>query len=113
MMRFCILMGLAFANLILFGCSNWHHVDLAQVRQSRPTTAEPSRHVKASSMPVQAKSTQATVFESVGVASKSGVSGESREIRPWPKVGTPEWEQLQAEEIERERRAKDALRSIC
>jgi hypothetical protein len=34
-------------------------------------------------------------------------------IRPWPKRGTPEWDQLQAEELAREQRIKEVMSSIC
>jgi hypothetical protein len=34
-------------------------------------------------------------------------------IRPWPKRGTPEWNQLQAEELAREQRIKEVMSSIC
>jgi hypothetical protein len=39
--------------------------------------------------------------------------GRPGDIRPWPKRGTPEWDQLQAEEIAREQRIKEVLSSIC
>jgi hypothetical protein len=34
-------------------------------------------------------------------------------IRPWPKRDTPEWNQLQAEELAREQRIKEVMSSIC
>jgi hypothetical protein len=34
-------------------------------------------------------------------------------IRPWPKRGTPEWNQLQTEELAREQRIKEVMSSIC
>jgi hypothetical protein len=37
----------------------------------------------------------------------------ARSIRPWPKRGTAEWDQLQAEELAREQRIKEVLTSIC
>jgi hypothetical protein len=37
----------------------------------------------------------------------------ARSTRPWPKRGTPEWDQLQAEELAREQRIKEVLSSIC
>ena len=43
----------------------------------------------------------------------TGSIARSNEIRPWPKRGTPEFEQLQAEELARERRIKEVLSSIC
>jgi len=47
--------------------------------------------------------------------SGDGTSSISRpgDIRPWPKRGTPEWNQLEAEEIAREQRIKEVLSSIC
>jgi hypothetical protein len=33
--------------------------------------------------------------------------------RPWPRVGTPEWQQIQVEDAERERRIQDAIQNIC
>jgi hypothetical protein len=40
-------------------------------------------------------------------------SSIDRSGRPWPKRGTPEWDQLEAEEIAREQRIKEVLSSIC
>jgi hypothetical protein len=36
-----------------------------------------------------------------------------KHLRPWPKRGTPEFEQLQAEKIELENRARAVIHSIC
>ena len=43
----------------------------------------------------------------------TGSIGRPADIRPWPRRGTPEWDQLQAEEIAREQRIKEVLSSIC
>ena len=37
----------------------------------------------------------------------------ARSTRPWPRRGTAEWDQLQAEELAREQRIKEVLSSIC
>jgi hypothetical protein len=49
------------------------------------------------------------------VPTKAGdITGSTaRSIRPWPKRGTPEWDQLEAEELAREQRIKEVLSSIC
>jgi hypothetical protein len=43
----------------------------------------------------------------------TGSIAQSNTIRPWPKRGTPEFDQLQAEELAREQRIKEVLSSIC
>jgi hypothetical protein len=43
----------------------------------------------------------------------TGSVARSNETKPWPKRGTPEFEQLQAEELAREERIKEVLSSIC
>ena len=43
----------------------------------------------------------------------TGSIARSNDIRPWPKRGTPEFDQLQAEELAREQRIKEVLSSIC
>lgn len=42
----------------------------------------------------------------------TGSTGRA-DIRPWPRRGTPEMDQLQAEEIAREQRIKEVLSGIC
>lgn len=112
MMRVCAPMGLALAGFILSGCSNWHYADVAQWRQAHPAAADQSsRRVRTSSPSPQATPSRVTAAR--GEVVTTGTVGESRPLKPWPKVGTPEWEQLQAEEAERERRVKEAVQSIC
>ena len=43
----------------------------------------------------------------------TGSIARSNDNRPWPKRGTPEFDQLQAEELAREQRIKEVLNSIC
>ena len=116
MVRFCVPVGLMLAHLVLSDCSNRQQLDLTQWREYDPTTAEePSRPVKASVDPSQARSRQATDADpKVGTVGRAtGITDVPKHLRPWPKQGTPEFEQLQAEEIERENRAKAAIHSIC
>jgi len=120
--RFCVLAGLMLA--LLSGCSSRQQVDLTQWRDYRDTSAEElSRPVKTSAKPSQARSIQAMAaratdahaeVESVGTVGRAaGTIDGPRHLRPWPKRGTPEFEQLQAEEIEQESRARAATHSIC
>jgi Tfp pilus assembly protein PilP len=116
MARFCVLVGLMLAQLVLSACSSRPQVDLTQWRDYRATTA-------ASAKPLQVRSPQAMIshateahgeVESVGTVGRStGTIDGPKHLRPWPKHGTPEFEQLQAEEIEQENRAKAATHSIC
>jgi len=104
--------GLTLVSLIISGCSQWRQVDLAQLRQSQAVTAEKAaRQVKVSSQSIQAKSPHATtVAERVETP---GTVDQPTEMKPWPKIGTPEWQQLRAEQIEQDRRVKDAINNIC
>src|SRR5262245_42207355 len=112
MMRAWMPVGLVCAGLILSGCSNWHYVDLAQWRQTNAAAADQSsRHVKTSLGRPQASSPWAAAAQDA--VESTATVGKSRPLKPWPKVGTPEWDQLQAEEMERERRVKEAVQSIC
>jgi len=43
----------------------------------------------------------------------TGSIDRSNATKPWPKRGTPEFDQLQAEELAREQRIKEVLSSIC
>jgi|SRR5215475_1852922 hypothetical protein len=124
MVRFCLPAGLMLVHLLLSGCSNRQQVDLTQWREYRPTTAEElPRPAKGSANLSQARSRQAMIsrvsdahaeLESVGTVGRATETIDGpKNLRPWPKRGTPEYEQLQAEEIERENRAKAAIHSIC
>ena len=132
MIRLCILVGLSIATLILPGCANRQQVDLSQWRDYRPDTREESTQrtkvttrseevppAKSAGTKVAMRS-QATpgaksdVMESIDTIGRgTGTVDGPRHMRPWPKRGTPEFEQLRAEEAEREARIKDAIRSIC
>src|SRR5262245_4852857 len=122
MVRFCVPAGLMLAHLVLVGCSSRQHVDLSQWREYRPTTAEELPQPVKESAP-QVRSRQAMIshatdahaeVESVGTVGRAtGTIDGPKHLRPWPKRGTPEFEQLQAEEIEQENRARAAIQSIC
>jgi len=116
------------AHLVLSGCSHRQQVDLAQWREYRSatgtTTAEElSRPAKTWANSAQARSSQTMTsrataardeVESVGTVGRStGTTDGPKHMRPWPKRGTPEFEQLQAEEIEQENRVKAAIHGIC
>src|SRR5262247_2673048 len=112
MFRLTSTVWLLLANAVLVGCSNWHHVDLAQLRQQRLAAEEDRSHrTTRSSRPQQEAVTRAPVIPDDPAS--TGSIGPPRDIKPWPKVGTPEWHQLQAEEAERERRVQEAIQSIC
>jgi hypothetical protein len=132
MIRLCIPVGLTIATLILPGCANRQQVDLSQWRDYRPETREESTSrtkvtmrseevpgAKSAGTKVAMRSqvtpgAKSDVVESTGTVGRATgtVDGPSH-MRPWPKRGTPEFEQLQAEEAEREARIRDAIRSIC
>jgi len=133
--RVCIPLGLT--ALILAGCANRQQVDLSQWRDYRPDTREESlargkvtmrsEEALPTAKPPGTKvamrspeasntrsATKSDVIESAGtVGLATGAVDAPRHMRPWPKRGTPEFEQLQAEEAEREARVKEAIRSIC
>jgi len=128
MVRSCVPAGLMVAHLVLSGCSYRQQVDLAQWREYRSTTEtktaeESSGRVKTRANSAQARSPQTTLsratdavddVQPVGtVGQSSGRIDEPKHMRPWPKRGTPEFEQLHAEEIEQENRIKAAVQSIC
>ena len=60
---------------------------------------------------VATQSVQPAAFTDAGDI--AGSIARSNDIRPWPKRGTPEFDQLQAEELAREQRIKEVLSSIC
>jgi len=124
MVRFCVLVGLMLTHLVLSGCSNRQQLDLTQWREYRPTAAEKlSRPVTTSASAPQVRLPQAMIshasdahdeLESVGTVGRSTRTiDEPKHMRPWPRRGTPEFEQLQAEEIEQENRVKAAIHNIC
>lgn len=124
MVRFCLPAGLMLAHLVLSSCSNRQQVDLTQWREYRATTTEElSRPVKTPSNSSQVGSPQAMISHATDardevesletVGQTTGTIDGPKHMRPWPKRGTPEFEQLQAEEIEQENKVRAAIHSIC
>ena len=106
MIRFGAALVLIGMGAILCGCSSRYEAVRAEIRQQRsinndeplePAVARPRRQASA-------------VMDAAEVTGSIGRAGD---IRPWPKRGTPEWNQLEAEELAREQRIKEVLSSIC
>jgi hypothetical protein len=102
------------AMLILGGCARAHPIinpaDTTQWRLYRPgMETAPLRRVKAASRrsaPVLARDTTDEVLT-------TGTVAPLRALRPWPRVGTTEWFEIQRQDAERERRVQEAIRNIC
>jgi len=112
MIRLTVTIGFALASSILAGCSNRHVIDLAELREHRLAARDDLSEPRKTSPPQQQRMVSPPAG-STGDPATTATIGRTREIRPWPKVGTPEWHQLQAEEAERERRITEAVNSIC
>jgi len=114
MMRFSALVGWVVTGVVLAGCSTGSRVDLAQfqrqrlAKQEEPRLAQrtygPSR--RSATLTARARATQEPV-------ETTGSAGRADDAKPWPKRGTPEWDQVQADEAATERRVEQAIRSIC
>ena|SRR3977135_3293680 len=104
MIRFCTVLLLIGVGASLCGCASRHEAMRAEVQQ-------PQR-VKNDVSPEPAVATQRTQPAAL-TGDITGSIARSNDIRPWPKRGTPEFDQLQAEELAREQRIKEVLRSIC
>jgi hypothetical protein len=100
---FLVLVGLGAS---LCGCASNHEAIRADTRQLQ--------RVKHDAWPEPADPTPGA--EAAGLTHADDITGSiarSNNIRPWPKRGTPEFDQLQAEEQAREQRIKEVLSSIC
>ncbi len=118
MPQFATPLGLILATIILFGCASSTSVDTTQYRLYRPgMESEAPRRVGTAPRrpaPVLARDAESEIPVTGTVARSSAQPpGQSTAHRPWPRVGTPEWQQLQTDDAERERRIQDALRNIC
>jgi hypothetical protein len=109
--------GLFLACLMVGGgCSTapfvaTHPAETTQWRLYRPgmESAAPRRRVRTAarrSPPVVARGVN-------GEAETTGTVTQSRAHRPWPRVGTPEWNEIQADDAARERRIQNAIGNIC
>jgi len=104
-----MLVGLALSSLTVSGCSSGPNVDLTQWRPYRlATTADdPPRRVRRAAPSQQARTTEATDGQD------GGTTGAASGLKPWPRRGTREWDELQAREAEQESRVNAAIHSIC
>ena len=112
MIRFGKALALIGIGAILCGCSSGHEAMRTELRQQpqikdgeAPEPAVVRRRIESA-----ARNGSDDVTSSIG---RSGDIRPSGDIKPWPRRGTPEWDQLQAEEIAREQRIKEVLSSIC
>jgi hypothetical protein len=114
MIRSATALCLVAAAVILSGCSGGHYVNLDEYRQKRVTTAgeRPTMYASHRPRPRGVATTIPTPAEPETTGS-IGTVGRTRDIAPWPKRGTPEWDRLQAEEREREKRIEQVMHSIC
>ena len=103
MIRFGTVLLLTGMGASLCGCASRHEVMRAEAQ-------EPQRVKQVS--PDPAVATQ-RIQPAALTGDITGSIARSNDIRPWPKRGTPEFDQLQAEELAREQRIKEVLRSIC
>ena len=118
MCRFATWLGLILATVILSGCVSTRPVDTSQYRLYRPgMEAETPRRVAAAPRrpaPVLARDADGEIPVTGTVAQSAAPSATQSTVnRPWPRVGTPEWQQLEAEDAARERRIQDAINNIC
>src|SRR5262245_37091899 len=88
-------------GVVASACSNGYYVNLAEFRQRHATVVQQQRPAKR----LPAHTVPATVSESQGKTT----AATGNELKPWPKRGTPEAEQLEAEEIEREQRINQLI----
>lgn len=122
MPRFATPIGLILATVVLCGCVSTRPVDTTQYRLYRPgmETEAPRRVGMAPRRPapVLARDAESEIPVTGTVAQSAAQpaaqsAGQSTTHRPWPRVGTPEWQQLQLDEAKREQRIQDAIRNIC
>src|SRR6266705_2495174 len=104
MIRFRTVLLLIGMGASLGGCASKHEAVRAEVQPLQQVTHDVSRDPAAATQRAQPASLTDDITGSIA---------RSNDIRPWPKRGTPEFDQLQAEELAREQRIKEALRSIC
>jgi hypothetical protein len=112
----CATLGLLLASFMVGGCSSTpfvatHPAETTQWRLYRPgmESAAPRRRVRTASRP-----SPPVVARGVnGEMETTGTVAQSRAHRPWPRVGTPEWNEIQAEDAARERRIQEAIGNVC
>jgi len=104
MIRFGKTLLLIVLGAILGNCSSRPEVIRTEIRQRPPI----EDHTVSESTVARQRIEPAALNNDL-----TGSVGRPSDIRPWPKRGTPEWNELQAEEIAREQRIKEVLSSVC
>jgi hypothetical protein len=121
MIRFGTALALIGISAVLYSCSSRHEAMRTELRQQQPIEDEAAKPTVARrTIEPAARNGSDDVTSSIGRAGDIRPAGDIKagdikpgDIKPWPRRGTPEWEQLQAEEIAREQRIKEVLSSIC
>ena len=114
MIRSATALCLVAAGVILSGCSSGHYVNLDEYRGKHATAAVERHAVRTSRRARPRAVTTATATPAEPETTGSiGTVRRTRDIAPWPRRGTPEWDRLQAEEREREKRIEQVMHSIC
>ena len=102
-------------SAVVSGCAGGYYVDPADYVTNRPVRAQ--RIVASerdSALAVQRSRTRLVEAARPKALGTAGTTGRGNELRPWPKRGTAEWDQLQAEEAAREQRIERILRNgVC
>jgi hypothetical protein len=102
MIRFDTALLLIGMGASLCGCASRHEAIAAEVQQPQRVSHELSPE------PGVATPRPAVLTNAGDITGST-----ARSTRPWPKRGTPEWDELQVEELAREQRIKEVLSSIC
>jgi len=100
-------------SVVVSACSNGYYVDLAGLQQRHATIVGK----QSSAAPVRRQESQKAVqqpavTDMVGRASDT-TGRRAEEFKPWHKRGTPEAQQLEAEQFAREQRLKEMINRIC
>jgi hypothetical protein len=115
MIRFDTALLLIGMGASLCGCASRHEAIATEVQQplrvSHEVSPEPAAATPRRPPPVPTNAGDITPPVPTHAGDITGSTGRS--TRPWPKRGTPEWDELQAEELAREQRIKEVLSSIC
>jgi len=104
MIRFGNALLLIGMSASLYGCASRQVAIRAEIQQPQRGEHEVSSEPAIARRTKQPAATADDITASIA---------RSQEIRPWPKRDTPEWKQLQAEELAREQRIKEVMSSIC
>ena len=104
MIRFDTALLLIGMGASLCGCASRHEAIGAEAQQPQRVSHKVSPEPGVA-RPRTPPAVPTNAGETTGSTARSG--------RPWPKKGTPEWDELKAEELAREQRIKEVLSSIC